>query len=73
MANPKVTVEDGSVISLSQLADIKSPSGTSLSLSQVGSTNTYTQTVSNFDGSGRSELWRIDFGDRQGTLSRKVV
>ena len=67
-----IKIEDGSVISLSQIGDLKTPSGTSLSLSQVGSTNTYTQTISNFDGSGRSEIWRVDFGDRTGVITRKV-
>ena len=66
------TVEDGSVVSLADIGNLKSPSGTNLSLSQVGSTNTYTQTVSNFDGSGRDEIWTIDFGDRSGVLRRKV-
>ena len=70
---PKRTVEDGSIIYTSELADLKTPLGANLSLTQVGSTNTYTQTISNFDnGSNRSEIFYIDFNGPSGRLYRRV-
>jgi hypothetical protein len=72
MANPKKTIEDGSVLTLAEVTsgDLISPKGNNLTFSQVGSTLVYTASASL--GDGRSEFYRIDFGDRSGVMSRKV-
>jgi hypothetical protein len=70
-----ITLEDGSVLSLQAVTGgevLKDSKNQTVSFSQVGSTNTYTATVALNDGSGRNQIFRIDFGDRTGVVSRKV-
>jgi hypothetical protein len=45
MANPKITIEDGSVVSLATAlaGGCQDPYGNAITFSQVGTTNTYTE------------------------------
>jgi hypothetical protein len=57
-----IKLEDGSNASVADLltGQTQNHKGTTLTFSQVGSTNTYTATVALNDGSGRSEIFRFD-------------
>jgi hypothetical protein len=71
-----IVIEDGTTVLFSQatggekLVDSK---GQQITVSQVGSTNTYTATVALNDGSGRSQTFRFDKPDVLVTFSRKVA
>lgn len=70
-------IEDGSNVSVADLLNgqTQDHKGTTLTFSQVGTTNTYTATVALNDGSGRNEIYRFDKPADLGimvTVSRKV-
>jgi hypothetical protein len=60
-----ITIHDESVVALARAlqGDTKTPNGTTLNFSKVGSTNTYRVSVPLNDGSGRNEIYWFDVPD----------